>query len=149
MPEWAAWEARSALKSGYADGMRIEIDIFSGRPNPAWELDAQEADELLARLRALPPSEAAELPEGLGYRGLKLDAAAAHASGLPGKTLRLLEVAGGVVRLQEAGGALSHHADGGQALECWLLATAQGRIDEALRQMALAAAGCQATSARP
>lgn len=50
--------------------MLVELDAFSGRPNPAWELDAASSDavrQLVARLVAASgrPAE----PPGLGYRG--------------------------------------------------------------------------------
>ena len=50
--------------------MLVELDIFSGRPNPRWELDPRATGELrrllrrLARSTATPPE-----PPGLGYRG--------------------------------------------------------------------------------
>lgn len=49
----------------------VELDIFSGRPNPVWTLDSRQRDELVDQLRAgsialLDP----DLAEGvLGYRG--------------------------------------------------------------------------------
>lgn len=54
--------------------MLVELDIFSGRPNPRWELDepvAQEVRELQHRLKVAtdrPPE-----PPGLGYRGFVYD----------------------------------------------------------------------------
>lgn len=47
---------------------RVEIDIFSGRPNPAWTLSAAEAAALARLLAQLPPG-AAPKAVGLGYRG--------------------------------------------------------------------------------
>ena len=50
--------------------MRIELDVFSGRPNPRWELDESQSRELLQiqeRLE-LSRSESAQ-PPALGYRG--------------------------------------------------------------------------------
>jgi hypothetical protein len=50
--------------------MLVELDIFSGRPNPTWELDERasgrlrEAHAALLQTTVPPP----ELP-GLGYRG--------------------------------------------------------------------------------
>lgn len=48
----------------------IELDVFSGRPNPSWQLDVQARKELVSLLNALPPAQtpAPEVP-GLGYRG--------------------------------------------------------------------------------
>jgi hypothetical protein len=50
--------------------MLVELDVFSGRPNPRWELDepsSQQLRQLHSRLtatRQTPPE-----PPGLGYRG--------------------------------------------------------------------------------
>lgn len=51
--------------------LRIELDIFSGRPNPSWILSPKEERELVDRVKADPslmlPVTAAT--GGLGYRG--------------------------------------------------------------------------------
>jgi len=50
--------------------MLIELDIFSGRPNPTWELNESDSQVLQRLHKGLssgkqePPS-----PPGLGYRG--------------------------------------------------------------------------------
>ena len=50
--------------------MHVELDIFSGRPNPAWQLDEVAAGEVRRLVAALSPSTArAANPPGLGYRG--------------------------------------------------------------------------------
>jgi hypothetical protein len=50
----------------------VELDIFSGRPNPGWELDEQAVDELRSLHAALPASaEQVPAPPGLGYRGFR------------------------------------------------------------------------------
>jgi hypothetical protein len=50
--------------------MRVELDIFSGQPNPVWELDALGSTALVTRLASLSEhaSRAVKLPD-LGYRG--------------------------------------------------------------------------------
>lgn len=53
--------------------MLVELDIFSGRPNPRWQLDEQGAEalrELLSRLATTTDSPPE--PPGLGYRGFLL-----------------------------------------------------------------------------
>jgi hypothetical protein len=52
--------------------MLVELDIFSGRPNPRWELDEPASRQLL-RLEAdlLPATLAPPAPPGLGYRGFR------------------------------------------------------------------------------
>jgi hypothetical protein len=49
----------------------IELDVFSGRPNPSWELNHSESGELLKELSLLPEVDKnkAEFFDGLGYRG--------------------------------------------------------------------------------
>ena len=48
----------------------IELDAFSGRPNPRWELDYADSNTLRALIAGLPASsEAPAEPAGLGYRG--------------------------------------------------------------------------------
>jgi hypothetical protein len=54
--------------------MVVELDVFSGRPNPRWELDEKSAATLtrlqssLRRTERAPPD-----PPALGYRGFKWD----------------------------------------------------------------------------
>jgi hypothetical protein len=50
--------------------MLVELDVFSGRPNPRWELDEpaiRQLRQLEGRLTA--SREPAPEPPGLGYRG--------------------------------------------------------------------------------
>jgi hypothetical protein len=49
--------------------IRIELDIFSGRQNPSWELTEKEATEMLGRMKNLPSSPLPLIVPGLGYRG--------------------------------------------------------------------------------
>ena len=49
--------------------MHVELDTYSGRPNPTWTLNAPQAEHLIRRLRALQRSLPTAPPPGLGYRG--------------------------------------------------------------------------------
>ena len=49
--------------------MRVELDVFSGRPNPVWQLDAQAAAALTALHDALIAGAGWREPPALGYRG--------------------------------------------------------------------------------
>jgi hypothetical protein len=56
------------------DGQRdieIQLDIFSGRPNPTWTVAGETADRLWSLLRDLEPAPPQEPPD-LGYRGFLL-----------------------------------------------------------------------------
>ena len=46
-----------------------QVDIFSGRPNPHWELSPAETQNVVSKLRKLP-SALPLLPPQLGYRGV-------------------------------------------------------------------------------
>ncbi|HEX8369481.1 MAG TPA: hypothetical protein VF604_13125 [Pyrinomonadaceae bacterium] len=69
----------------------VELDIFSGNPNPVWTLTAQEEKEFIARVMSepsltLPPKSAG----GLGYRGFTVSASrearnTLEKSGLPSR----------------------------------------------------------------
>jgi hypothetical protein len=52
--------------------MQVVIDMFSGRPNPTWELEPTEADHLRSAIGRLRPCPEAQPPEALGYRGFVL-----------------------------------------------------------------------------
>jgi len=48
----------------------VELDVFSGRPNPRWEPDEPDAEALRGLLSQLPvTTERSPEPPGLGYRG--------------------------------------------------------------------------------
>ena len=50
----------------------IELDAFSGLPNPTWQMTEAEARDIATRLRNLPAVEE-RLPEAtLGYRGFTI-----------------------------------------------------------------------------
>lgn len=52
--------------------MIVELDVFSGRPNPTWSLSAEQIRELLEAFRDLPPADQPSPENGLGYRGFLL-----------------------------------------------------------------------------
>src|SRR5690242_13956615 len=52
--------------------MQVEIDLFSGRPNPTWELGSAESSEVLALIHGLPTCPSGPEPEALGFRGFVL-----------------------------------------------------------------------------
>ncbi len=76
--------------------LRITIDIFSGRPNPSFELSGHEADDVIERLKPGRRSQKGDdaLPEStLGYRGLIVEQIGERAKELP----QLFRVADGII----------------------------------------------------
>jgi hypothetical protein len=52
----------------------IELDAYSGRPNPRWELTLQQSTDLVTLLRTLSAEPGAQKEsEGLGYRGFLVE----------------------------------------------------------------------------
>ncbi len=49
--------------------MIVELDVFSGRPNPTWNLSAKQTEELLKAFQDLPLADKPSQEGGLGYRG--------------------------------------------------------------------------------
>ena len=112
--------------------MQVEADVFSGRPNPRWPLDAALGAELARRLGELPAARPEPPFEGLGYRGLVV-------TGLEGECPEV-RVHDGRVRA-ECGGETRAWADAGRALERWLLATGEGRVEPATMELLRSQAG--------
>ncbi len=106
--------------------MEAELDAFSGRPNPKWQLtdgDAQKVRQLLSRLPA-HTGKAGE-PPGLGYRGIVL-----HTDDSPSGPTSLRIYSGFVVIYDSAGDRVLRDQD--RTLERFLLTTAETTVDRGL-----------------
>ena len=111
--------------TGMTQGV-VELDIFSGRPNPTWHLSAVQGARLAAMLQALPVTSAAAPPDVLGYRGFIVCMAD------PATTRRTCaRVYGGTVYPHEGIGAI-WRTDQQQRVERFLLETAQPWIEASL-----------------
>jgi len=101
-----------------AGEVTVELDAFSGLPNPIWALSANETGELERRLRDLPAARAARLPDlGLGYRGFRLTARP-RGDGV----VRPVYVTSGLVQVGGDDGPLYRDVHG---VEAWLQAQAR------------------------
>lgn len=87
--------------------MEVELDVFSGRPNPSWSLSPAEEKELLRRLSGLPPTDSLPTPADLGFRGFRIVE--------PGRELRVF---GGTVTISDNAGTRSLADTSG--MERWL-----------------------------
>jgi hypothetical protein len=111
-------------RGGEEATMRIELDIFSGRPNPHWDLTAQEAAEftrLLADLEAR--DDVLAPPDGLGYRGFRV------LQGSP-----RLEVSVWRENVIGLGARFFRAWDESRSVERFLLSTGQPHLDPSLFQ---------------
>ncbi len=110
--------------------MQVELDIFSGRPNPRWELSSETAQELRNKLADL--SEGAPLrPQttGLGYRGLIVRSEKLE-------DFEELVIYNEVVASQR-GDRLATFVDKGRSIEKWLLSTGKPFLGQDLYQQLL------------
>lgn len=107
-----------------AEMANIELDIFSGRPNPTWELSREQTRELREKLARLPKAQAGAMPDHLGYRGVIVT--------WPGtggdETLRLY----GGLAVQESEGGSTSRQDEGRRLERWLVQSGASHLDPGL-----------------
>jgi hypothetical protein len=100
----------------------VELDIFSGMPNPTWVLATAQAETLARRVAELPRTAASELSGKLGYRGLVVKITR-------GTKTRLVRVQSGSVHIVE-GDTTIQARDEGRALERWLIGTGRPHIRE-------------------
>jgi len=104
----------------------VTLDVFSGLPNPTWELTPEQTASLLARWDDLEGSAAAEYSGHLGYRGVIIDFADGSR----------IWVSRGVAMDESTASARS---DGDGSLEAWIVTTGQATVDPALLDEVLGA----------
>lgn len=100
----------------------VELDIFSGRPNPTWLLTTAETGSFSRRLARLRRSSPCEISTRLGYRGLIVDVA--HGTQTP-----LVRVQSGCVQIVEDHTA-AHAHDEERELERWLIETGRPQLTQ-------------------
>lgn len=104
------------------DAATVEVDLYSGRPNPSWSLTPDEVSQLVERVGGLAPAAGVEPPGRLGFRGLRFRLYA------KGREIASAESFDGHLRFQDPPGP-RHLADPGRELERWLLETGRGKIE--------------------
>jgi hypothetical protein len=112
----------------------VEIDLYSGRENPAWKLGGVDAARLLTLVAELPRNSGIipAMPERLGYRGLRLAVTSA------GATERFVIAYGNVTIESAKATQWRNFRDPNRALEKWLLRTGKQQLGEDLIEYLLA-----------
>jgi hypothetical protein len=106
----------------------VEIDVYSGMPNPAWELTSAETASFVKQLAELSPTSRVAMSSRLGYRGFIV-------SLQQGTRERWIRVHGGIVQINREP-ASSYARDTQRRLERWLLGTGMSHLNEDVRKMA-------------
>lgn len=108
----------------------VTLDVYSGKPNPSWQLSATHTAELELRLRALQPTtqEVKEF-DGLGYRAVSVVIVRSEAARVEVTASR------GMVTIRESG-QTRRYTDTGSGLEAWLANTGADTVSpELLKQV--------------
>ena len=103
----------------------VELDVYSGRPNPSWSLSPADAEYLSDALStASPLASTRKLSMPLGYRGVLVTIER-------DLTTRSFRIVDGVIEASGAGGE-TQLTDPNRSLERWLLRSAAPHIDAEL-----------------
>ena len=108
--------------------VEVELDIFSGMPNPRWTLTRAEADHLVERLAALPRAPARSWQGNLGYRGFVVQLA-------QGPDAQSARIQAGTAHIASPGTSVYAH-DAHRELERWLLDTGRPHLKDEVFQAA-------------
>jgi hypothetical protein len=98
----------------------VELDVFSGMPNPTWALTNGEAERFAQHLAELPRTSPRGLSGHLGYRGFIVRCTR-------GPDRQLIHIQNGGVHVAERDTEV-HLRDTDRALERWLLHTGRGHV---------------------
>lgn len=99
--------------------VEVSIDVFSGRPNPTFDLGGSELALLEEKLRNLQPGNEQPTQPGLGYRGFLIPQSA-----------RVVQIGNGSI-VEQANGRVRVYRDSHDA-EAYLKAVAKTRGYEGL-----------------
>jgi len=122
-----ALPAQTAPATQTSSGSTVELDVFSGVPNPMWLLSVPEASDLMSRIARLAPTEATgRRPDDLGYRGFIVQITA-RSSASP----QAIRAHRGIVEVVDST-RTAYYRDPQRQIELWLLATAKPALGDRL-----------------
>ena len=93
--------------------VEVELDVFSGYPNPVWILSEADGVIFLKKLAMLPQASATELHDDLGYRGFIVEV-------INETEASLIRIQNGTVQLSQNDTNV-YYSDQDRHLERWLL----------------------------
>jgi hypothetical protein len=106
--------------------MHVTLDIFSGRPNPTWELSQEQTSQFLKKILKLKTKENLHVNSSnseLGYRGFIIEETNFE------QKLRRFYVYNGIVNVVENNSSYALE-DNEYSIERWLLQTSPKYLDE-------------------
>ena len=93
--------------------VEVELDVFSGNPNPVWILSEADGVIFLKKLAMLPQASAKELHNDLGYRGFIVEV-------INETEASLVRIQNGTVQISQNNTTV-YYSDRDRHLERWLL----------------------------
>ena len=105
----------------------VELDIFSGMPNPTWTLTDAEAATFTNVISTLPPASGTELSGSLGYRGMIIECSLDGAA-------QTIHIQAGIVQIA-SGTTKAYAYDVDRKLERWLRDTARPHLNGDLLEL--------------
>ena len=106
------------------ESAEVELDIFSGRPNPMWRLSDADTTTLLCELDELPEAPPVAIANNLGYRGFVV-----HIQHDEGETRLVIQ--NGTIQAVR-GDSTTYYRDSDRELEQWLLNSGRPFIDDSI-----------------
>jgi len=104
----------------------VEVDIFSGMPNPEWTLSEASATMLMAKLSGMPKTTVGPRSTNLGYRGLVVRIA--------GEGERTLFIHKGLIESRQ-GDSSTFLLDKDRAVEGWLIRSGRESLSDEVRRL--------------
>ena len=109
--------------------MNVELNIFSGNPNPEWNLSTNQVSELLTKISSLNYTERSPVDKGLGYNGFTILRTEKSADSQWPKGI---EVKDGIIYVYYDNDRYAHLIDPERTIELWLLNTAPNSVSNML-----------------
>ncbi len=96
----------------------VELDIYSGQPNPTWILPSAIEEDMMSRITKLKSTSKITInPQNLGYRGFIINTQDSESNIL--KTIKLYK---GFIEVSNSTGKM-YYEDPQKKIEIWLLST--------------------------
>ncbi len=113
-----------------AGSVRVTLHIFSGVPDPSWNLTGEQSALLSKKIQTLQPdstNERWEMPSRVGYRGFSFEVKPELG---PASKLYLYD---NVLQMEQPSG---RRTDSDHALEFWMLETAGNALEPSVKALA-------------
>ena len=109
---------------------RVELDVFSGRPNPEWEMSDEEYRSFHEMLAICPSLAQTNMFDGLGYRGFIVHTNQPSEPSMP----LMVTVYSGVIKVSNDQ-TTSYCQDGDNKMEKWLLEQSRQFVEKDLQEI--------------